>query len=71
MERMDEGPRPRKIKAAIVEGQQERERPRFVWVDGVNRALAVREVDFLLPFVSSFRRKNTRTLRVGTDFLRL
>ena len=34
MERIDEGPRQRKVKAAIVEGQQRRGISRFGWLDG-------------------------------------
>ena len=30
-----------------MEGQQKTGRPRFIWLDGVKRALAAREVDFL------------------------
>ena len=44
VERLDEGRWPRKVKAAKVEGQQGRGRPRFGWLDGVKRALAVMEV---------------------------
>ena len=44
VERMDEERWPRKVKAVKVEGRQERGRPRFGWLDGVKRALAVREV---------------------------
>ena len=43
---MNEGRWPRKVKAAKVEGQQGRGRPRFGWIDGVKRALAVREAGF-------------------------
>ena len=41
---MDEGRWPRKVKAAKVEGRQGRGRPKFGWLDGVKRALAIREV---------------------------
>ena len=41
---MDEGRWSRKVKAAKVEGRQGRGRPRFGWLDGVKRALAIREV---------------------------
>ena len=34
----------RKDKAAKVEGRQGRGRPRFEWLDGVKRALAIREI---------------------------
>ena len=44
VERMDEGRWPRKVKAAKVEGRQGRGRSRFGWLDGVKRALAIREV---------------------------
>ena len=44
VERMDEGRWPRKVKAANVEGRHERGRPRFSWLDGMKRVLAVREV---------------------------
>ena len=44
VERLDEGRWPRKVKAAKVEGQLVRGRPRFGWLDGVKRALAIREV---------------------------
>ena len=44
VERIDKGHRPRKIKAAKVEGRSGRGRPRFGWLDGVKRALAIREV---------------------------
>ena len=44
VERMDEGLWPRKVKAAKVEGRLGRGRPRFGWLDGVRRALAIREV---------------------------
>ena len=33
-----------KVKTATVEGYQGRERPMFSWLDGVKRALAIREV---------------------------
>ena len=33
-----------KVKAAKVDGRQGRGMPRFGWLDGVKRALAVREV---------------------------
>ena len=41
---MDEGRWPRKVKAAKVNGRLGRERARFGWLDGVKRALAIREV---------------------------
>ena len=41
---MDEGRWARKFKVAKVEGRQGRGRPRFGWLDGVKRALAIREV---------------------------
>ena len=41
---MDEGRWPRKVKAAKVESRQGRRMPRFGWLDGVKRALTVREV---------------------------
>ena len=41
---MDEGRWPRKIKAAKVEARLWRGRPRFGWLDGVKRALAITEV---------------------------
>ena len=44
VDRMDEGCWPRKVRAARVEGRQGRRRPRFGWLDGGKRALAVREV---------------------------
>ena len=44
VERMGEGRWPRKVKAAKVEGRLGRGRPRFGWLDGMNRALAVKEV---------------------------
>ena len=37
----------KKVKAAEVEGGHRSGRPRFVWIDGVRRALAVREVGLL------------------------
>ena len=40
---MDEGLWPRAAKAAKVEGQQRRGRPRLSWFDGVKGALVVRE----------------------------
>ena len=43
---MDEGRWQRKVKAAKVEGRQGRRRPRFGWLDGLQRALAIREVGF-------------------------
>ena len=42
VERMDEGLWPRAAKAAKVEGQQRRGRPRFGWLDGVKSALAIK-----------------------------
>ena len=44
MKRMVKGRWPRKVKAAKVEGRKGRGRPRFGWLDGVKRALAIREV---------------------------
>ena len=44
VERMDEERWPRKVKAAQVEGRLGRGRPRFRWLDGVKRALAIRDV---------------------------
>ena len=44
VERMDEGSWPRKGMAAEVEGRLGRGRPRSVWLAGVKRALAFREV---------------------------
>ena len=44
VERMDEGRWPRKVKAAKMEGRLGRGRPMFGWLDGVKRALALREV---------------------------
>ena len=41
---MDEGRWPRKVKAAKVEGRQGRGRPRFGLLDGMKRALAIRDV---------------------------
>ena len=40
---MDEEHWPRKVKADTVEGQQGRGSPRFGWLDGVKRALAIRK----------------------------
>ena len=42
--RMNEGRWSRKVKAATVEGQQGRGRPRFGWLYEVKRAISVREV---------------------------
>ena len=44
LERMDAGHQPRKVKVATVDGQQGIGRPRFGWLDGVKRALAIRDV---------------------------
>ena len=44
VERMDEGRRPRKVKAAKVEGRLRGGRPKFGWFDWVKRALPIREV---------------------------
>ena len=44
VERMYEGRWSREVKAAKVEGQLGRGRHRFGWLDGVKRALAIREV---------------------------
>ena len=44
VEMMDEGRWPRKVKAANVEIRQGRGRPRFGWLDGVKKTLAIREV---------------------------
>ena len=44
VERMEEGRWPKKVKAAKVESRQGRGRPWFGWLDGVKKALAVREV---------------------------
>ena len=41
---MDEMHWQKKVKAAKVEGREGRGRPRFGWIDGMKRALAVREV---------------------------
>ena len=41
---MDEGRWPRNVKAAKVEGRLGRGRPRFGWLDGVKKTLAIREV---------------------------
>ena len=41
---MEEGRWPRKVKTAKVEGRLGRGRPRFGWLDGVKRALAIREL---------------------------
>ena len=43
VKRMDEGRWPRKVKVATVEGQQERGRPRFGWLEWVKWASAVRK----------------------------
>ena len=40
---MDEGRWPRKIKAGYVEGRLGRGRASFGWLDGVKRAIAIRE----------------------------
>ena len=44
MERMDERPRPRKVKAAIVQGQHGRGSSRFGLLNGMKKALIVRKV---------------------------
>ena len=44
VERMDERLWPRKVKAAEVKGRHGKGRPRFGWLDGVKRDLAVRVV---------------------------
>ena len=41
---MDEGRWPRKVKAANVDGQQGRGRPRFDFLNRVKRSLVLREV---------------------------
>ena len=41
---MDEGCWPRKVKVAKVEGRQGRGSPRFGWLDGVKKTLAVRRI---------------------------
>ena len=49
------------IKKTTVEGHQGKGRPKFDWLDGMKRALAVREVG--LQEVSHFKRERERLLR--------
>ena len=64
VEGMDGGRWPRKVKAAKVEGRQGRGRPRFGWLDGQKRALAVTEVG-LLEVTQLARERNVWRELVG------
>ena len=66
VEKMDEGRWPRKVKAVKVEGLLGRGRPRYGWLDGMKRTLAIREVGLQEATQLAREMSVWRELRVGT-----